>query len=211
MKSTKINQLCSERIGAADDADADLLNKCAIEQEALNYFLRELDLAQALKDPMQSKWFAMKGPDSFFSLMRYGHEEFTYGIHLVCKLSDKTGLPLIHAYLVARGPGTDGPLYLTKDAEFGIGSNKKLRRACFLDAYYISESVPIKILGSKSVFCKSLKPGDLGMSPKTARLLIELGMSVSAGMARNISTESYDFDFSEVLDTNQDATSGLSL
>lgn len=187
----------------------DLLNKCAIEQEALNYFLQIMDLTEALKDPLQTTYVTMKGCDSLFWLKPYGQEEFNYWIHLSCRLSEKSGAPLIHAFLLAKGPNSNGLLYLSKDAAFGIRSVENPRlKVPFLNDYYESESGPLKILGSKRVFIKSVTPKKLGMSRMTAGMLIRMDYSISAGMARNITTESYDFDFSM---DDQAATSGLSL
>lgn len=190
--------------------NTDLVDKCAVEQAALNYFLRQLDPVEALLDPSKTTNMPLGGNDSIFTLKPYGQEEFTYCIHLRCGLSAKRGEPFIHAFLVANGPGSDGFLYLSKNSKFKIRPEKKrLLNHSRYDHYYSFGSNPIQLWGCAHPSYNTLKPTDLGVSREMAIMLIGMDQPISAGMARNIvAKESYDFDFSM---DDQASSSGLSM
>ena len=186
------------------DADwGEVMARWTADQTAMRFMRWDVDLAEVVQDPMRSIYNpgatippGLPQSGCAFDLLPMGSETLRYRVWLMGTMDTDGTTPFIRSRIEILHP-VDGSLeswgLLRGDAQVvinGKGNNISFRQH------------------NEEALGEALAPEHLNITDEQAALFINMDVPIGMALARNITTEVYDFDFSM---DDQATDSGLSL
>lgn len=192
-----------------DNDLGDVLARWTAEQKVLHAIQWRLNLAEVVQDPARSTYNPDAAPPaglpasaSAFDMLPTGAEETRYRVWLTGTMDKKGIEPIIKAHievLNTEGQSYDLPVLLQDEAVVGL--------------HHLSpQGVFLKQLGEQAMV-ERVMPEHLNITDEQAALFINMDIPIGMALARNITTESYDMDFSmdDLVEGQSQEQGGLSL